>query len=49
MARVEKNQKKDEAKKYRMQWTINPRTRVKESKKCYNRQRSKLQLKKGDY
>lgn len=38
---VEKNQKKQDAKKYRNEWGMNPRTRRKDSKKKYNRQRDK--------
>ena len=32
--------------KIRKKWVINPRTRVKESKKIYSRKRSKRRLKK---
>ena len=38
---VEKNKKKQEAKKQRNMWTINPRTRRKGNDKAYNRQRDK--------
>lgn len=34
---VDKNKKKQEAKKQRNMWSINPITRIKESKKKYNR------------
>lgn len=38
---VEKNKRKQEAKKRRNMWTINPRTRRKGNDKAYNRQRDK--------
>ena len=34
---TDKNKKKEEAKKQRNLWPINPVTRIKESKKKYNR------------
>ena len=43
---VEKNKKKQEAKKQRNMWTINPRTRRKGNDKAYNRQRDKKQKEK---
>lgn len=38
---VEKNKKKEEAKKQRNMWTINPRTRHKGNDKAYNRKKYK--------
>ena len=38
---VEKNKKKQEAKKQRNMWTINPRTRRKGNDKAYNRKKYK--------
>jgi len=38
---VEKNKKKEEAKKQRNMWTINPRTRYKGNDKAYNRKKYK--------
>jgi hypothetical protein len=38
---VEKNKKKEDAKKYRNTWTINPRTRRKGNDKAYNRKKFK--------
>lgn len=38
---VEKNKKKEEAKKQRNIWTINPRTRRKGNDKAYNRKKYK--------
>ena len=37
----EKNKKKEEAKKQRNLWTINPITRIVENKKKYNRARDR--------
>ena len=41
---VVKNKKKLENKRMRNEWTMNPRTRVKQSKKLYNRQKQKLSV-----
>ena len=38
---VEKNRKKEDAKKQRNMWTINPRTRRKGNDKAYNRKKFK--------
>lgn len=38
---VEKNQKREEAKKQRNLWTINPITRVVESRKKYKRNKDR--------
>lgn len=38
---VDKNQKKQEAKKQRNLWTMNPVTRIVESQKKYNRQKNR--------
>lgn len=38
---IEKNKKKQEAKKQRNMWTINPRTRRKGNDKAYNRKKYK--------
>lgn len=38
---VEKNKRKEEAKKQRNMWTINPRTRRKDNDKAYNRKKFK--------
>lgn len=38
---VEKNKRKEEAKKQRNMWTINPRTRRKGNDKAYNRKKFK--------
>lgn len=38
---VDKNQKKEEAKKQRNLWNISPVTRVVESRKKYNRQKDR--------
>lgn len=37
----EKNKKKEEAKKQRNLWTMNPVTRIVESRKKYNRQKDR--------
>ena len=38
---VDKNQKKEEAKKQRNLWTMSPITRIVESRKKYNRQKDR--------
>lgn len=38
---VEKNKRKEDAKKRRNFWPFNPRTRIKESKKIYSRKGKK--------
>ncbi len=38
---VDKNQKKEEAKKYRNLWTMSPITRVVESRKKYKRNKDR--------
>ena len=38
---VEKNKKKEEAKKHRQFWHLDPRTKIVQSKKKYNRQKFK--------
>ena len=38
---VEKNKKKEDVKKYRNTWTINPRTRRKGNDKAYDRKKFK--------
>lgn len=46
---VEKNQKKEEAKKYRNLWQLNPVTRVVKSRKGYDRGRDRKNKKLYDY
>ena len=38
---IDKNQKKEEAKKQRNLWTMSPVTRIVESRKKYNRQKDR--------